>query len=104
MLHFLRLNARCNVLTAANPAFGFYDPKKSEHPASGFPAVKVSKHSIFHLSVVSSDISLSRFDLVFIMRDVKDKDSDGKFAHHVLKMHQHRDPKEQEDINHDHVT
>ena len=30
------------------------------------------------------------------MRDVKDKDSDGKFAHHVLKMHQHRDPKEQD--------
>ena len=49
-----------------------------------------------NISVVSSDISLSRFDLVFIMRDVKDKDSDGQVAHHVLKMHQHRDPKEQD--------
>ena len=59
---------------------------KPEHSASGFPAVEVSKQSIFHLSVVSSDISLYRFDLVFIMRDEKDKDSDGKVAHHVLKM------------------
>ena len=71
---------------------------KPEHSASGFPAVEVSNQSIFHLSVVSSDISLSRFDLVFVLRDIKDKDADGNIAQHVLKTSSDAHPHPAQDV------
>ena len=33
---------------------------------------------------------------MFILRDKKDAEGDGEIAQHVLKMHQYRDPNEQE--------
>ena len=71
---------------------------KSEHPAARFPALEVSKKSIYYLSVLSFDKSLYRFDLMFILCDEKDKNSDGKIAHYVLEMHQNRDPREQDGV------
>ena len=49
-----------------------------------------------NLYLTSFDESLYRVDLVFILRDQKDKDADAQIAHHVLEMHQYRDPREQD--------
>jgi DNA replication licensing factor MCM5 len=65
------LNARSAVLAAANPAFGRYDDNRS------------SAENIEFQSTI-----LSRFDLIFIVRDVRDDARDRKIAEHVLSLHQ----------------
>ena len=72
-----RLNARCSVLAAANPVYGRYDPFKTPMENIGL-----------------QDSLLSRFDLLFILLDTVDVDSDRKIADHVVKVHQYRDPRE----------
>lgn len=42
------------------------------------------------------DSLLSRFDLLFIVLDQMDADSDRKVSEHVLRMHRYRAPGEQE--------
>lgn len=74
-----RLNARCSVLAAANPVYGRYNPYKSPMENIGL-----------------QDSLLSRFDLLFIMVDNIDVDSDRKIADHVLRMHRYRNPNEQD--------
>jgi len=74
-----RLNARCSVLAAANPVYGRYDPFKTPMENIGL-----------------QDSLLSRFDLLFILLDTVDVDSDRKIADHVVKVHQYRDPREAE--------
>lgn len=64
------LNARCAVLGAANPAFGRYDEKFGvAHNLSNFPTTL-----------------LSRFDLIFIMKDIPDENLDDKMTDHILKL------------------
>lgn len=65
------LNARSAVLAAANPAFGRYDDTRS------------SAENIEFQSTI-----LSRFDLIFIVRDVRDDERDRTIADHVLSLHQ----------------
>lgn len=61
------LNSRTSVLAAANPLFGRYDDFRS-------PAEQID----FQTTI------LSRFDMIFIVRDLVDKDRDQRIANHVL--------------------
>ena len=42
------------------------------------------------------DSLLSRFDLLFIMLDKNDRETDTKISEHVVRMHQYRAPHEQD--------
>ena len=64
------LNARTSVLAAANPIFGRYDDMRS-----------ASDNIDFQTSI------LSRFDLIFIVRDMQDTARDKQLAKHVLNVH-----------------
>ncbi|XP_066575707.1 DNA replication licensing factor MCM3-like isoform X3 [Amia ocellicauda] len=74
-----RLNARCSVLAAANPVYGRYDQYKTPMENIGL-----------------QDSLLSRFDLLFIVLDQMDPDSDRAISEHVLRMHRYRAPGEQD--------
>lgn len=42
------------------------------------------------------DSLLSRFDLLFVMLDTVDEDTDSRIADHVVRMHRYRNPKEKD--------
>lgn len=62
------LNARCSVLAAANPVFGNFDPSLDLVKNIGLP-----------------DSLLSRFDLIFVVRDQTTEEIDRKIADQVLR-------------------
>ncbi|RKO97491.1 DNA replication licensing factor mcm5 [Caulochytrium protostelioides] len=64
------LNSRTSVLAAANPVFGRYNDMKT-------PAENIEFQSTI----------LSRFDLIFIVRDVHNAQQDSQIAYHVLANH-----------------
>jgi replicative DNA helicase Mcm len=64
------LNARAAVLAAANPALGRYDPYRNISDNINLPVTL-----------------LSRFDLLFIMKDVPEADSDSRMSEHILTLH-----------------
>ncbi|KAI9846312.1 MAG: minichromosome maintenance protein 5 [Sclerophora amabilis] len=64
------LNARTSVLAAANPIFGRYDDMKS-------PGENID----FQTTI------LSRFDMIFIVRDEHEKGRDERIARHVMNIH-----------------
>jgi len=64
------LNSRTSVLAAANPIFGRYDDMKS------------ASENIDLMSTI-----LSRFDLIFIVRDLRNEDRDRSIARHVMGVH-----------------
>lgn len=64
------LNARTSVLAAANPIFGRYDDLKS-------PGENID----FQTTI------LSRFDMIFIVRDDHDRSRDERIAKHVMGIH-----------------
>ena len=64
------LNARTSVLAAANPVFGRYDDLKS-------PGENID----FQTTI------LSRFDMIFIVRDEHDRARDERIAKHVMGIH-----------------
>lgn len=64
------LNARTSVLAAANPIFGRYDDLKS-------PGENID----FQTTI------LSRFDLIFIVKDEHDRGRDERIAKHVMGIH-----------------
>jgi len=68
------LNSRCAVLAAANPVFGRYDDTKS------------AADNIDLLPTI-----LSRFDLIFIVRDVRNAARDADIARHVMRVHMSAD-------------
>merc|ERR1719464_192729 len=73
------LNARCSVIAASNPIYGQYDKTRKPHENIALP-----------------DSLLSRFDLLFIMLDNIDVDTDRKISDHVVRMHRYRNPREQD--------
>jgi replicative DNA helicase Mcm len=64
------LNARTAMLAAANPALGRYEPHRTVAENISLPVT-----------------ILSRFDLIFVLRDVPDKEADAKMTEHILEIH-----------------
>jgi replicative DNA helicase Mcm len=64
------LNARTAILAAANPALGRYEPHRTVAENISLPVT-----------------ILSRFDLIFVLRDVPNKESDIKMSAHILELH-----------------
>lgn len=64
------LNARTAVLAAANPSLGRYEPNRT-----------VAENVPLPVTI------LSRFDLIFVLRDVPNKESDGRMSQHILEIH-----------------
>jgi DNA replication licensing factor MCM5 len=64
------LNSRAAVLAAANPVFGRYDDTRS------------AADNIDLLPTI-----LSRFDLIFIVRDIRNERRDQEIARHVMRVH-----------------
>jgi replicative DNA helicase Mcm len=64
------LNARTSILAAANPMYGKYDPFKNitENVALPIPL-------------------LTRFDLIFVVRDIPSKERDRNIAQHIIGLH-----------------
>ena len=65
------LNSRTSVLAAANPVMGRYDDLK---------------HAAEQIDFQSA--ILSRFDCIFIVRDIRDDVKDRKMANHIVSLHQ----------------
>jgi replicative DNA helicase Mcm len=64
------LNARTAILAAANPALGRYNPYQTVAENISLPVT-----------------ILSRFDLIFVLKDVPEKEVDSKMTEHILDLH-----------------
>lgn len=64
------LNARTALLAAANPALGRYEPHRTVAENISLPVT-----------------ILSRFDLIFVLRDVPNREADAKMSDHILEIH-----------------
>jgi len=64
------LNARTAILAAANPALGRYDDYRT-----------VAENIALPVTI------LSRFDLIFVLKDVPEKELDTKMTEHILDLH-----------------
>ncbi|CAL9731248.1 DNA replication licensing factor Mcm7p [Monosporozyma unispora] len=64
------LNARTSILAAANPVYGRYNPRLSPLDNINLPAAL-----------------LSRFDILFLMLDTPNMESDSRLAEHVAYVH-----------------
>jgi DNA replicative helicase MCM subunit Mcm2 (Cdc46/Mcm family) len=64
------LNARAAVLAAANPSLGRYEPHRN-----------VSENINLPVTI------LSRFDLIFIIKDQPEPDYDSRMSEHILSLH-----------------
>ena len=64
------LNARTSILAAANPMYGKYDPYKNITENVNLPIPL-----------------LTRFDLIFIVRDIPEREKDNLVASHILEIH-----------------
>ena len=63
------LNSRCSVLAAANSIFGRWDDTKGEENIDFMPTI------------------LSRFDMIFIVKDIHDETRDITLAKHIINVH-----------------
>ncbi|MCP8306993.1 MAG: minichromosome maintenance protein MCM [archaeon] len=64
------LNARTSILAAANPVLGKYDPFRN-----------ISENLNLPIPL------LTRFDLIFVLRDIPDRARDERLARHILELH-----------------
>jgi len=65
------LRSETSVLAAANPKFGRFDPYQSIAQQIDLPPTLIN-----------------RFDIIFTLRDIPDRDKDSRIATHVLNEHQ----------------
>jgi len=65
------LNARAAILAIANPSLGKYDPFKNL--TENIPSIPIPL--------------LTRFDMIFVVRDISSKEKDEKIARHILSTH-----------------
>jgi len=63
------LNARTSIIAAANPRFGRYEDTRPPNENINLPPT-----------------ILSRFDLIFVIKDIPDEDKDKKMARHILEL------------------
>jgi replicative DNA helicase Mcm len=75
------LNARSAILAAANPALGRYDPYRL-----------IAENINLPITI------LSRFDLIFVMRDIPEVERDTLMSEHILKLHKAKVPPEEAPI------
>ena len=75
------LNARTSVLAAANPIFGSYDDMRT-------PAENIEFQSTI----------LSRFDMIFMVRDHRNESRDRTIAGHVMTVHMNNNTEENENV------
>jgi len=75
------LNSRTSVLAAANPVMGRYDDLK---------------HAAEQIDFQSA--ILSRFDCIFIVRDIRDDERDRKMASHIVSLHTGADNYDQDKV------
>ncbi|CCK70962.1 MCM DNA helicase complex subunit MCM5 KNAG_0F03000 [Huiozyma naganishii CBS 8797] len=75
------LNSRTSVLAAANPIYGRYDDLKS-------PGENID----FQTTI------LSRFDMIFIVKDDHNEERDISIANHVINIHTGRTSQQQQDL------
>jgi len=64
------LNARAAILAAANPALGRYDSYRTVAENISLPVT-----------------ILSRFDLIFVLKDIPEKERDLQMSEHILELH-----------------
>jgi replicative DNA helicase Mcm len=64
------LNARASVLAAANPALGRYEPHRNINENINLPVT-----------------ILSRFDLIFLVKDLPEPENDSRMSEHILSLH-----------------
>ena len=64
------LNARCSILAAANPMYGKYDRFKNITENVNLPVPL-----------------LTRFDLIFVVKDTPSKEKDSMIAKHIINLH-----------------
>jgi replicative DNA helicase Mcm len=64
------LNARTSILAAANPIYGKYDPFKN-----------ITENVTLPVPL------LTRFDLIFVVRDIPSKEKDRNIARHIIGLH-----------------
>jgi replicative DNA helicase Mcm len=64
------LNARCSIFAAANPTLGRYNPYQT-----------IAQNITLPVTL------LSRFDVIFILRDTPDNQLDNEIARHILGLH-----------------
>ncbi|HJU58419.1 MAG TPA: minichromosome maintenance protein MCM [Nitrososphaeraceae archaeon] len=64
------LNARTSILAAANPLYGKYDPFKNITENVNLPIPL-----------------LTRFDIIYVIRDLPEKEKDHRIASHILELH-----------------
>ena len=69
------LNARASIIAIANPVYGKYDPFKNL--TENIPNIPIPL--------------LTRFDMIFVVRDVPDKEKDTKIARHIISAHRNGD-------------
>jgi replicative DNA helicase Mcm len=79
------LNARTAMLAAANPTLGRYEPHRTVAENIGNFQVTL----------------LSRFDLIFVIRDIPDEEADGKLSGHILNLHKDKAPPREPPVNPD---
>lgn len=66
-----RLNSRTSILAAANPIFGRYDDLK-----------QVSEQIELQTTI------LSRFDCIYVVRDINTAEHNVNIANHIMNLHQ----------------
>ncbi|KAK5647912.1 hypothetical protein RI129_002804 [Pyrocoelia pectoralis] len=72
------LNSRCSVLAAANSIFGRWDETKGEENIDFMPTI------------------LSRFDMIFIVKDEHNQEKDKILCKHIMNVHMNADQLDQE--------